>query len=108
MTLTFLFFLQDMTSAVITPCNHFFHAGCLKKWLYVQEACPLCHSQLKSSAQREAGLDVLPQPDVTIQEAQPEAPMPASTSAEMENGEEGKVEANTPAETELPLSSFTG
>nr|XP_020455459.1 RING finger protein 145 isoform X1 [Monopterus albus]XP_020455460.1 RING finger protein 145 isoform X1 [Monopterus albus] len=39
---------QDMTSAVITPCSHFFHAGCLKKWLYVQESCPLCHSQLKS------------------------------------------------------------
>lgn len=40
--------LQDMNSAVITPCSHFFHAGCLKKWLYVQETCPLCHSQLKS------------------------------------------------------------
>ncbi|XP_053321623.1 RING finger protein 145 isoform X2 [Spea bombifrons] len=39
---------QDMDSAVITPCNHFFHAGCLKKWLYVQETCPLCHCQLKS------------------------------------------------------------
>lgn len=37
-----------MNSAVITPCSHFFHAGCLKKWLYVQETCPLCHSQLKS------------------------------------------------------------
>lgn len=39
-----------MNSAVITPCSHFFHAGCLKKWLYVQETCPLCHSQLKSQA----------------------------------------------------------
>uniref|UniRef100_A0A1A8A9N5 RING finger protein 145 n=1 Tax=Nothobranchius furzeri TaxID=105023 RepID=A0A1A8A9N5_NOTFU len=41
---------QDMSSAVITPCSHFFHAGCLKKWLYVQESCPLCHAQLKSQA----------------------------------------------------------
>ncbi|XP_034034002.1 RING finger protein 145-like [Thalassophryne amazonica] len=41
---------QDMSSAVITPCSHFFHAGCLKKWLYVQETCPLCHSQLKSQS----------------------------------------------------------
>ncbi|XP_070839768.1 RING finger protein 145-like [Chaetodon trifascialis] len=41
---------QDMNSAVITPCSHFFHAGCLKKWLYVQETCPLCHSQLKSQS----------------------------------------------------------
>ncbi|CAB1353036.1 unnamed protein product [Coregonus sp. 'balchen'] len=41
----------DMKSAVITPCSHFFHAGCLKKWLYVQETCPLCHKQLKSQSQ---------------------------------------------------------
>ncbi|XP_061557887.1 RING finger protein 145-like isoform X2 [Phycodurus eques] len=41
---------QDLTSAVITPCSHFFHAGCLKKWLYVQETCPLCHAQLKSQS----------------------------------------------------------
>uniref|UniRef100_A0A3P8X0B5 RING finger protein 145 n=1 Tax=Cynoglossus semilaevis TaxID=244447 RepID=A0A3P8X0B5_CYNSE len=41
---------QDMNTAVITPCSHFFHAGCLKKWLYVQETCPLCHSQLKSQS----------------------------------------------------------
>lgn len=39
-----------MNSAVITPCSHFFHAGCLKKWLYVQETCPLCHAQLKSQS----------------------------------------------------------
>uniref|UniRef100_A0A8C9GU91 RING finger protein 145 n=2 Tax=Colobinae TaxID=9569 RepID=A0A8C9GU91_9PRIM len=42
---------QDMKSAVITPCSHFFHAGCLKKWLYVQETCPLCHCHLKNSSQ---------------------------------------------------------
>lgn len=44
-----------MNSAVITPCSHFFHAGCLKKWLYVQETCPLCHSQLKSQTPTTAG-----------------------------------------------------
>ncbi|XP_064208057.1 RING finger protein 145-like isoform X2 [Anguilla rostrata] len=42
---------QDMKTAVMTPCSHFFHAGCLKKWLYVQETCPLCHSQLKGQSQ---------------------------------------------------------
>ncbi|XP_077324549.1 RING finger protein 145 isoform X2 [Lithobates pipiens] len=46
---------QDMNSAVITPCSHFFHAGCLKKWLYVQESCPLCHCQLKSLSQQVVG-----------------------------------------------------
>lgn len=44
-----------MNSAVITPCSHFFHAGCLKKWLYVQESCPLCHCQLKSLSQQAVG-----------------------------------------------------
>lgn len=39
-----------MKAAVITPCGHLFHAGCLKKWLYVQESCPLCHGPLKSQS----------------------------------------------------------
>ncbi|XP_016092432.1 RING finger protein 145-like [Sinocyclocheilus grahami] len=52
----------DMTSAVITPCSHLFHAGCLKKWLYVQETCPLCHNQLKGSSQPGSSTqDALPQ-----------------------------------------------
>uniref|UniRef100_A0A8C1WU62 RING finger protein 145 n=1 Tax=Cyprinus carpio TaxID=7962 RepID=A0A8C1WU62_CYPCA len=55
---------QDMTSAVITPCSHLFHAGCLKKWLYVQETCPLCHNQLKG----------LSQPGSSTQDAPPQEP----------------------------------
>uniref|UniRef100_A0A3B1KCU4 RING finger protein 145 n=1 Tax=Astyanax mexicanus TaxID=7994 RepID=A0A3B1KCU4_ASTMX len=72
---------QDMSSAVITPCSHFFHANCLKKWLYVQETCPLCHSQLKgspmssSAAQEpEGGLDVSQEPDASL--PQPDASLP--------------------------------
>lgn len=34
---------QDMTTAKITRCNHYFHGVCLRKWLYVQDRCPLCH-----------------------------------------------------------------
>lgn len=53
-----------MKSAVITPCGHFFHAGCLKKWLYVQETCPLCHCQLKNSTQPPGlGSELIPQPN---------------------------------------------
>ncbi|XP_054247419.1 RING finger protein 145-like [Indicator indicator] len=37
---------QDMQVAVVTPCSHFFHAACLRKWLYVQDTCPLCHQQV--------------------------------------------------------------
>ncbi|XP_054766385.2 E3 ubiquitin-protein ligase RNF139-like [Lytechinus pictus] len=37
---------QELTSACITPCHHFFHATCLRKWLYVQDYCPLCHKEI--------------------------------------------------------------
>lgn len=37
---------QDMHSAKITKCKHFFHGVCLRKWLYVQDRCPLCHEIL--------------------------------------------------------------
>lgn len=37
---------QEMKSAKITRCNHFFHGVCLRKWLYVQDRCPLCHDIL--------------------------------------------------------------
>lgn len=53
--------LQDMTSAVITYCGHFFHGICLRKWLYVQESCPMCHSSIKpSSAKPKAAADEAP------------------------------------------------
>ncbi|XP_073818074.1 TRC8 ring finger protein isoform X2 [Musca autumnalis] len=34
---------QEMHSAKITRCRHYFHGVCLRKWLYVQDRCPLCH-----------------------------------------------------------------
>ena len=30
----------------VTRCNHFFHAGCLRQWLFLQDTCPLCHATL--------------------------------------------------------------
>lgn len=30
----------------VTKCNHYFHGTCLRKWLYVQDSCPLCHAAL--------------------------------------------------------------
>lgn len=32
-----------MFTAKITRCRHYFHGVCLRKWLYVQDRCPLCH-----------------------------------------------------------------
>uniref|UniRef100_A0A1I8EY65 RING-type domain-containing protein n=1 Tax=Wuchereria bancrofti TaxID=6293 RepID=A0A1I8EY65_WUCBA len=39
--------LSDLLEdARITPCKHFFHSACLKKWLCVKQVCPLCYSDL--------------------------------------------------------------
>ena len=37
---------QDLKSARITPCHHFFHEICLRKWFYVQDHCPMCHQKI--------------------------------------------------------------
>lgn len=37
---------QELSSARITRCKHYFHGVCLRKWLYVQDICPLCHEEL--------------------------------------------------------------
>ncbi|MEQ2295540.1 hypothetical protein AMECASPLE_015571 [Ameca splendens] len=67
---------QEMSSAVITYCGHFFHGNCLRKWLYVQETCPMCHQTVQQTPpgqsqapgdgpaappQRDAGPDLVAQ-----------------------------------------------
>ncbi|XP_023286132.1 RING finger protein 145-like [Seriola lalandi dorsalis] len=42
---------QEMSSAVITSCRHFFHGNCLRKWLYVQDTCPMCHQTVRPAPQ---------------------------------------------------------
>ena len=37
---------DELKSARVTRCNHFFHSMCLRKWLYVQSKCPLCHKDI--------------------------------------------------------------
>ena len=37
---------QSMNTARITKCGHYFHGCCLRKWLYVKDACPLCHQSI--------------------------------------------------------------
>ncbi|XP_025202234.1 protein TRC8 homolog [Melanaphis sacchari] len=35
---------QIMKSAKITNCNHYYHGRCLRKWLYIKDYCPMCHT----------------------------------------------------------------
>ncbi|XP_064600261.1 RING finger protein 145-like [Liolophura sinensis] len=47
---------QEMSStAKVTPCGHFFHGFCLRKWLYVKDACPMCHYKLSPSSTAGGG-----------------------------------------------------
>jgi E3 ubiquitin-protein ligase RNF139 len=47
---------QDMLTAKLTRCNHFFHGICLRKWLYVQDTCPLCHTPLADQERQQLQL----------------------------------------------------
>ncbi|KAA0198661.1 hypothetical protein HAZT_HAZT009080 [Hyalella azteca] len=40
---------SELQNACITSCNHFFHPPCLRKWLYVQDKCPLCQTSITIS-----------------------------------------------------------
>lgn len=56
---------QEMRSAKITRCKHFFHGVCLRKWLYVQDRCPLCHEILHALDQddkKEQQTAIIPAP----------------------------------------------
>ncbi|KAG1970019.1 RING finger protein [Pimephales promelas] len=100
---------QDMKSAVITPCSHFFHAACLKKWLYVQETCPLCHGQLKSQLQPISSPGAAAQANQNPAEVEQEQSEP---QIELDT-EEGTQAKNTPpmitsAEPEIEVDSLSG
>jgi len=34
----------------VTECAHLFHAVCLRKWLYMDERCPMCHRKVFAGA----------------------------------------------------------
>lgn len=48
---------QELTSARITRCKHFFHAVCLRKWLYLQDHCPLCHTLINVNPEESSSDD---------------------------------------------------
>ena len=44
-------------AAKVTRCNHYFHGACLRKWLYVQDSCPLCHGALYHTKEQDESRD---------------------------------------------------
>lgn len=39
---------QDLTpgDTRVTSCGHLFHSACLRRWMFVQETCPMCHQKI--------------------------------------------------------------
>ncbi|KAJ7565512.1 hypothetical protein O6H91_02G063600 [Diphasiastrum complanatum] len=37
---------QRSTDCMVTPCDHFFHAGCLQRWMDIKMECPTCRRPL--------------------------------------------------------------
>ncbi|KAG7173119.1 TRC8-like [Homarus americanus] len=78
---------QGLHTARITKCNHYFHSVCLRKWLYVQDSCPLCHETLYKTEPSddkqgvgEGGGEIVmdrvpPDQDADVQGAQPNEDM---------------------------------
>lgn len=48
---------QRMVSARVTPCQHLFHGVCLRKWLFIQDYCPICHQKILNVSDEVSQLD---------------------------------------------------
>jgi len=50
---------QEMEAplAVVTQCMHYFHKNCLKRWLVVQDNCPLCTKAIVAEEKEEVNLN---------------------------------------------------
>ncbi|CAJ1074592.1 RING finger protein 145 [Xyrichtys novacula] len=98
---------QEMSSAVITYCGHFFHGNCLRKWLYVQETCPMCHQTV-----RPTPTGVSPAPE-DVQAAQPQRDAEPAAPGEDQNQEndteaQSDTAASDPTKKEEEEESFEG
>ncbi|KAK2826699.1 hypothetical protein Q5P01_020913 [Channa striata] len=92
---------QEMSSAVITYCGHFFHGNCLRKWLYVQETCPLCHQTVRPSQpdQSQASGDLLAAPPQSETGPEP-AVQEGDINVDSGTPQEGQSDDATPGLTE--------
>ncbi|XP_054812193.1 transmembrane E3 ubiquitin-protein ligase FLY1-like [Prosopis cineraria] len=44
--MTAIDFSQRSNECMVTPCDHFFHSGCLQRWMDIKMECPTCRRPL--------------------------------------------------------------
>lgn len=44
--MTAIDFSQSPNDCMVTPCDHFFHSGCLQRWMDIKMECPTCRRPL--------------------------------------------------------------
>ena len=97
---------QELLTARVTPCKHFFHALCLRKWLYVQESCPLCHQTINVPDDPEgssSGSDPSNEQNQAGEQVPREDPFPGTGSnlgASSARGENARPSEQFPEQTE--------
>jgi len=91
---------SEMEAAKKTRCGHFFHSNCLKRWLFVQDNCPLCTAAIIEVREEQEKVTTPPQGgagdevqgarlvDEEVLEEEPAAP----TEHRNETGHDGAVE----------------
>ncbi|OCT77154.1 hypothetical protein XELAEV_18032350mg [Xenopus laevis] len=76
------------TSARITPCHHYFHALCLRKWLYIQDTCPMCHQKVYIDDDSKENASVSNNNVFVAPQEEPAPPEPAPPDADREADQE--------------------
>ncbi|XP_039040111.1 transmembrane E3 ubiquitin-protein ligase FLY2-like [Hibiscus syriacus] len=41
--------MQRSRDCMVTPCDHFFHSGCLQRWMDIKMECPTCRRSLPTA-----------------------------------------------------------
>lgn len=83
---------SEMTTARVTKCSHLFHEACLRKWLYIQDKCPMCHAPVTVIEELYSDEDVTQQPEMPPR-AEPAFPViPGATAANASPVTEANIE----------------
>lgn len=86
---------QEMTNATVrTECRHYFHTHCLRRWLVVQDNCPMCTQSIVARTEEgkegeEAGQEDVEQlAESDVEASEHEASDKESEAVENDLGEE--------------------